>query len=195
MSGEKDYIRLSAWNVITDVCLEAFKVSTEKIGPVEFEVEVTEDELEEIRVLMIGSKYYQPQPYGRWADKGSALLSEKFGPQDPKARLHLSWAKGERERITGGCRFLTQKDIDEKKALLESLGDTSPSREELFAGIEDCFIWKEVWSRETGHMWEQYSLLRRIPSKEEYDYADCNFYPIRLKTFSTDLIIKMLKDM
>ena len=77
---------------------------------------------------------------------------------------------------------------------MDSLGETKPSREELLAGIEDRFIWKEVWTRETGHQWENYTLLKRTPNKEEYDYADTwNSYPVRLNTFSTESIIKMLK--
>ena len=91
-------------------------------------------------------------------------------------------------------RFLTKEDIDAKLSFLESLGDTMPSREELLAGIEDCYIWKEVWTRDTGHQWEEYTLLKRKPSEDEYDYADTwDFSPIQLGNFTTEAIIRMLK--
>ena len=91
-------------------------------------------------------------------------------------------------------RFLTKEDIDAKLSFLESLGDTTPIREELLAGIEDCYIWKEVWTRETGHQWDEYTLLKRKPSEDEYDYADTwNFSPIQLGNFTTETIINMLK--
>lgn len=62
-------------------------------------------------------------------------------------------------------------------------------------GIEDCYIWKEVWTRETGHSWEEYTLLKRTPSKEEYDFADTwQFSPIKLNELSTAAITKMLKE-
>lgn len=91
-------------------------------------------------------------------------------------------------------RFLTKEDIDAKLSFLESLGDTTPIREELLAGIEDCYIWKEVWTRDTGHQWEEYTLLKRKPSEDEYDYADTwSFNPIQLGSFTTETIINMLK--
>lgn len=195
MEESKEHIRIKAWNVVTKVCLALNKVETKVIGPVEFEVEVSEEEAEKIRAQMMCSEFYEPRPYGGWAEKGSELLAQKFGPQDPLAHILLKWAEGERERMTDGCRFLTQEDIDKKKAYLDSLGTTLPSREELLAGIENCFIWKEVWTRETGHLWELYTLLKRTPSQEEYDFADTwNFYPIRLKEFTTEAIIQMLRE-
>ena len=185
MGKDKEHIRLQAWNVVTKV-----------IGPVEFEVEVSEEEAEKIKAQMMGSEFYEPRRYGCWAEKGAALLDEKFGPQDQDSVTHLlHWAEGERERLTAGCRFLTQEDIEGKKAYLDSLGATPPSREKLLAGIDDCFIWKEVWTRETGHLWEKYTLLKRTPSQDEYDFADTwNFYPIMLKKLSTETIIKMLNE-
>ena len=75
------------------------------------------------------------------------------------------------------------------------MGSIPPIREEVLAGINNCYIWKEVWTRETGHMWENYTLLKRTPDKEEYDYADTwDFYLIQLKNLSTEAIVKMLKD-
>ena len=60
------------------------------------------------------------------------------------------------------------------------------SREELLSGLENRCIRQEVRTRETGHMWKEYTLLERIPSKEEYDYTDTwRFYPVRLTCFLT----------
>ena len=183
-----EHIRLTAKYVVTE------NRTLRVIGPVEFDVEITTEEAEKIRTKMLGSEYYSPWEYGRWADMGEALLIKTYGPQNPLARVHLGWAEGERERMISRCKFLTQDDIDKKLLLLDSLGDSELSREELLAGIEDRYIWKEVWTRETGHMWENYTLLKRTPSKEEYDFADTwNLYPIRLSKFSTETIIKKLR--
>ena len=91
---------------------------------------------------------------------------------------------------------MTKKDIDEKLSYLDNIeGEIAPIREELLAGIYNCYIWKEVWTRETGHLWENYTLLKRTPNKEEYDYADTwDFYLIPLKNLSTKAIVRMLKE-
>lgn len=47
MGKDKEHIRLQAWNVVTKV-----------IGPVEFEVEVSEEEAEKIKAQMMGSEFY-----------------------------------------------------------------------------------------------------------------------------------------
>lgn len=88
MGKDKEHIRLQAWNVVTKV-----------IGPVEFEVEVSEEEAEKIKAQMMGSEFYEPSRYGCWAEKGAALLDEKFGPQDQDSVTHLlHWAEGEIDR-------------------------------------------------------------------------------------------------
>lgn len=187
--SNNEHIRITAKYMVIE------NGAMKEIGPVEFNVEITAEEEEEIRIEMLGSKYYSPWNYGRWANMGEALLIKTYGPQNPLATVHLAWAKGERERIISGCKFLTKEDIDNKLSLLDTLGEAMPSREELLSGIEDCFIWKEVWTRETGHQWENYTLLKRTPSKDEYDYADTwNSYPERLNKFSTETIIRMLKE-
>ena len=90
---------------------------------------------------------------------------------------------------------MTQKDIDEKLLFLDSLGDIVPIREEVLAGINNCYIWKEVWTRGTGHLWENYMLLKRTPDKEEYDYADTwDFSLVRIDELSTEATIRMLKE-
>lgn len=183
------HIRLSVSSYYYDM-KERKLVETESV---EFEEPITEEEEERIRIGMLGSDYYSPSPYSSWADKGKALLEETFGPQDPLARILLNWGKGERKRLTQGCRFVTRRDIEAKLSFFASLGDISPIREEVLAGIEDCFMWKETWTRETGHLWNNYSLLRRTPSQDEYDFADTwNFTPLRLRNFSTEGIIQMI---
>ena len=170
----------------------------DETGPIEFEEPITEEEEERIRIGiirigMLGSDYYSPNRHGAWAEKGEALLAETFGPQDPLARILLNWGKGERQRLTQGCRFVTKDDIDAKLSFLASLGDIPPIREEVLAGIEDCFMWEKTWTRETGHLWNKYSLLQRTPSQDEYDYADTwNFTPVRLRNFATESILYFL---
>jgi len=89
--------------------------------------------------------------------------------------------------------FVTKDDIDAKLSFLASLGDIPPIREEVLAGIEDCFMWEKTWTRETGHLWNKYSLLQRTPSQDEYDYADTwNFTPVRLRNFATESILYFL---
>ena len=190
-SDASRHIRLSAWNVRFDKAT----LTAKKTGPVEFEVPITEEQEERIRTGMLGSNNYNPYSYGEWAEKGEAAIAEQYGPQHPLARINLGWAEGERQRLTKGCRFITREDIDAKLSFLESLGDTLPIREEVLAGIEDCFIWKETWTRETGHLWNKYTLLKRTPTQDEYDYADTwDFNHIRLRAFTTETIIKMLKE-
>ena len=54
-------------------------------------------------------------------------------------------------------------------------------------------MWEETWTRETGHLWNKYFLLRRTPTQEEYDYADTwDFKPVRLRKFPTETIVNML---
>ena len=94
---------------------------------------------------------------------------------------------------TGGIRYLTEEDVRLMKSRVEAAGEDI-SREELIRGLEDCYIWEEEWTRETGHMWNYHTLLKRTPSQDEYDYADTwNFSPVKLANFSKEVIIRMLK--
>lgn len=55
---------------------------------------------------------------------------------------------------------------------------------------EPRYVGEQIYTMQ----WENYTLLKRKPSKDEYDYADTwHFYPVSLMVFSTDEIIKMLK--
>lgn len=69
-------------------------------------------------------------------------------------------------------QFLTEDDIKGKLAYLDSLNGKEPDREVLLAGIAHKYIWHEVWSRETGHMWEKYFPAERTPTEKELDFAD-----------------------
>lgn len=91
-------------------------------------------------------------------------------------------------------RYLSEDDIRLMKSRVKERGENI-SAEELFGGLEDCDIWEEEWTRETGHMWNYYTLLKRTPSQDEYDYADTwHFSPVRLTSFTAEAIIKMLKE-
>ena len=90
-------------------------------------------------------------------------------------------------------RYLNEDDIRLMKSRVEHKGDDISS-EELFCGLEDCNIWEEEWTRETGHMWTYHTLMKRTPSQDEYDYADTwKFSPVRLTSFSAKAIIEKLK--
>ena len=70
----------------------------------------------------------------------------------------------------------------------------APSRQELISDIGSRFIWKESWFRESGETWENYTLLKRIPSNEEWYSADYGHSVVRLWDLPTDIIIKLFKD-
>ena len=109
--------------------------------------------------------------------------------------ISYKWARGERENLhVDNIRYLNVDDILRMQKLVKWKGKDI-SRDELLKGLEDCCIHKEVWTRETGHLWEKYTLLERKPSKDEYEYADTwDNYPVWLDKFSTESIIKILKE-
>jgi hypothetical protein len=121
------------------------------------------------------------------------LLEATFGPQ-PLARVGLHWAEGERDRLIYGCTALTDDGILRMISYLKEVGNAAPSRNELLGRAGASFVWKEVWTRETGHMWENYTLLKRVPSEEKLDYADCSQYAVLLKDLSTETIVKLLNE-
>lgn len=174
--------------------------SMKEIGRVEFDVPLNKDETEKLRCLLFTSEYFYPDNL-RWQErelyhkiekKGEKLLEDTFGPQ-PLAHVGLHWAEGERDRLIWGYTTLTEDDILRMISYLKEVGDATPSRKELLRRARGSFVWKEVWTRETGHMWENYTLKKRVPSKEELDYADCSQYAVWLKDLSTETIVKLLK--
>lgn len=172
-----------------------------EIGRVEFDVPLSEKESELLTGLLYGSEHFDLEGL-RWKDgnlysriekKAEALLEESFGSQP--SIVHILCPKKELWRFNARCRRMTQQDIDEKFLFLDSMGEVLPIREEVLAGIDNCYIWKEVWTRETGHLWENYTLLKRTPNEDEYDYADTwDFYLIPLKYLSTEAIVKKLNE-
>ena len=175
----------------------------EELGRVEFDVPLNRDETEKLRCLLYPSEFFYPENLG-WEDielfhkiknKAETMLVEALGLPKPLGYIGFHWADGERERLIRGERCLTEEDISKKRFYIDSLGDHEPSREELLAGISHRFIWKEIWKRETGHMWENYSLLRRTPSEDELEYADCSVYAVRLSDLSTEMIVKLLNQL
>ena len=126
----------------------------------------------------------------------NAIINNSLGMRDiDTIWITYKWARGERERLrVQNIRYLNVDDILRMQSLVKQKGKDI-SREELLCGLEDCCIYKEVWSRETGHMWEKYSLIKREPSKEEYDYADTwDDYPVWLTDFSTEWILEKLEE-
>ncbi|MBP5360479.1 MAG: hypothetical protein J6129_03235 [Bacteroidaceae bacterium] len=171
----------------------------EEIGRVTFDVPLNERETRLLRSLLFTSEYFYPdnllwhdnEMYHRIEAKAEGLLKAASESQ-PLGHIVMHWAEGERDRLLGTYRSLSVKDINEMISYLKNLGDETPSREKLLWG-HGSFVWKEVWTRETGHMWENYTLLKRTPSKEELDYADCSQYAVWLSDLSTETIVNLLK--
>ena len=152
---------------------------------------LSEQDYESLKVRFLG---HSSLPYGAFEDEAGEALDSVFGPHELGIEPEVRMAPGERERLTADIRYLDEEDVRRMQAIIKEIGD-SVSREELLSGLENCYIRKEVWTRETGHLWEVYSLLDRKHSKEEYDFADTwDVRPVRLTLFSTEKIIKMLKE-
>ena len=154
---------------------------------------LTERELEMVRMMMFGAERTSSSMHFSERIKAEikCVLDNSLGIDCDPIWIEYEWASGEEERLTAELRYLNWQDIALMKARVEEKGEHI-SREELLSGLENCFIRHEVWTRETGHMWETYSLLERNP--DDYDYADTwDTYPIKLSTLSTENIIKELK--
>lgn len=167
-------------------------------GLQEYTAMLDDKEWDEVRLGVFGSEYYS-------LEKNMSGRSRHRIEKEVKMKLDSTlqrdcspvwieyWlASGERKRLTAGMRYIDEKDICLMKSRLEMKGE-GISREELLCGLEDCFIHEEKWTRETGGLWTKYSLLKRTPSQDEYDYADTwDFYPVRLSDFSKESIVEML---
>lgn len=185
------------------VCVSALYIDIgdmTEIARVEFDVPLNKDEAEKLSCFLFTSEYFYPdnlqwqerELYYRIRKKGEKLLEATFGPQ-PTARVYLCWGKGERSRLIYGCKSLTEEGIKNMLSYLKSVGNDALSRKDLLRKADGCFVWKEVWTRETGHMWEKYTLLKRTPSDDELDYADCSQRAVWLRDLSTETIVELLK--
>ena len=129
--------------------------------------------------------------YDRIKAEVKRVLDNSLGMDCNPIWIEYKWASGEKERLTAGIRYLNLDDVILMKSRVSEKGKNI-SREELLCGLENCCIRHEVWTRETGHMWETCSLLERNP--DDYDYADTwDTYPIKLTNLSTETIIKELE--
>ncbi len=174
----------------------------EYLDPVEFDFPLNKNETESLKRYFFSDEHFSMVSlecldrdlYNRIKKKAETMLSVI----DDQPRLHvhidLYWAEGERERLILGCRCLTKEEIDKKQSFIDSLGNRLPSRQELISDIGSRFIWKESWFRESGETWENYTLLKRIPSNEEWYSADYGHSVVRLWDLPTDIIIKLFKD-
>ena len=120
------------------------------------------------------------------------VLDNSLGMDCDPSWIEYEWAPGEKERLTAELRYLNLQDVMLMKSRVAEKGENI-SREDLLSGLENCCVCNEVWTRETGHLWEEVTLLKRNPSEDEYDYADTwHTYPLRLTNLSTASIVKML---
>ena len=175
----------------------------EEIGRVEFDVPLNYDETRNLRRLLFSSVSFYPDNL-RWLDRELFHKIEKkaeikvaeafqFDPIQFPIHIVLHWAEGERQRLIGRYSSLTEEDIQKMITYIDGLDGKEFSRYELLK-VRGSFVWKEVWTRETGHMWEKYTLLKRTPSDEELDYADCSQYAVWLDDLSTETIVKLFKE-
>lgn len=157
---------------------------------------LTEREQEIVRMEMFGAKTTSSEAnfYERIKTEIKCILDKSLDMDCNPIWIEYEWAPGEMERLTADMRYLNEEDIRLMKSRVREKGENI-SREELICGLENCCIRHEIWTRETGHQWEEYSLLKRTHSQDEYDYADTwDIKPIRLKDFTTKAIIKMLNN-
>jgi len=172
------------------------------LDPVEFDVPLDKKEMEFLECCFFPDEYFSivslecmdRELYDRIEKKAEAMLPFIDDQLQPRVHINLNWAEGERERLIFGCRCLTKEEIYKKQSFIDSLENRIPSRQELISDIGWCFIWKEGWYRENGETWENYTLLKRIPSKEEWYSADYGHSVVRLRDLPTDIIIKLFKD-
>lgn len=172
------------------------------LDPVEFDVPLDKKETEDLRCCFFPDEHYSMvnlecsnrELYNRIKKKAQAMLPVIDDQPRPYIDIDLRWAEGERERLIKECRCLTKEEIEKKQSFIDSIGNRVPLRQELISDIGSCFIWKESWFRENGETWENYTLLKRIPSKEEWYSADYGHSVVRLRDLPTDIIIKLFKD-
>lgn len=167
-------------------------------GQQEYTVMLCNEEMETVRLGMLGSESYNfkdinPSHRNPIEKDVKSVLDRELDMDCDPFLIKIVWAKGERERLLHDIRYLTEDDVRLMKSRVEENGE-GITRAGLLEGLENCCVRKEVWTRETGHMWEKYTLLERIPSQDERDFADTwDVYPVRLTNFATETIIKMLK--
>ncbi|MBR4391781.1 MAG: hypothetical protein IKT08_06725 [Bacteroidales bacterium] len=158
--------------------------------PLEFALPLTEEEFESLKDELFNKKLY---PVIKFVPKGKEALRKTYGPIELGVSVDVDLASGEYHRILSEFRYLNGSDVRKMQSILDEKGE-DVSREELIGGLETCCARKVVFTRETGHLWETYSLLPRTTSKEETDYADTwNDYPVKLKDLSTKFIVDLLK--
>ena len=105
--------------------------------------------------------------------------------------INGEWAEGEKERLTGNLRFLTEEDVRLLRSRLETQGE-GIGREALFKGLENTYAWRRTWSRDTGHSWDELYLLSGGASKTEDDSWDWNDTPVRLADLSVETVAHLL---
>ena len=167
---------------------------TKYAGEQIYTVMLTEREQEMVRMMMFGAQRTSSARKISERIKGEikGVLDNSLGMDCDPNWIECEWASGEKERLTAELRYLNLQDVMLMKSRVAEKGENI-CHEDLLSGLENCCVYHEVWTRETGHLWEKVTLLERNPSEEEYDYADTwDFYPLRLSNLSTASIVKML---
>lgn len=178
----------------SSIMLEPYNEPKKYAGEQNYTMMLSEREEETIRMAMFGAQKTSStrKLYDRIKAEIKSVLDNSLGIDCDPSWIEYEWAPGEKERLTAELRYLNLQDVMLMKSRVAEKGENI-CREDLLCGLENCCVYHEVWTRETGHLWEKVTLLERNPSEDEYDYADTwDFYPVRLTNFSTETIIKML---
>ena len=146
-------------------------------------------DLEANRLAVMGSPSANP--------RGSSLhyaakmqLDESLQSDGPFMYVEVEWAEGEPERLKEGLRFLTADDMEILKSRLASKGAGITSGD-LLEGFYGVCAWLRTWTRETGHSWQEFFLLKGQASDMD-DSWDWHDEAVRLTSLPLEAIRKCL---
>ena len=88
-------------------------------------------------------------------------------------------------------RFVTEDDVETLRSRLETHGDEIPPIV-LFEGMQGVCAWCRTWTRETGHLWQEYYLLEGQASEAD-DSWDWHDKAIRLTSLPVKTVIRLIK--
>lgn len=146
-------------------------------------------DMEANRLAVMGSPSANPRVTSlRYAAK--MQLDESLQSDCPFMYVEVEWAEGEPERLKEGLRFVTAADLEILKSRLASkeAGITSG---DLLEGFDGVCAWLRTWTRETGHSWQEYYLLKGQASDMD-DSWDWHDEAVRLTSLPVEAIRKCL---
>lgn len=147
-------------------------------------------DLDANRLDVLGSRF--AEPHGSSLHYAAKMqLDENLQSDCPLLFVEVEWAERERERLTDGMRFVTEDDVETLRSRLETHGDEIPPIV-LFEGMQGVCAWCRTWTRETGHLWQEYYLLEGQASEAD-DSWDWHDKAIRLTSLPVKTVIRLIK--